>query len=163
MEWLSSLFNNTLGSNGIGGGLAKMFSAGVDLPAGNIVDPSTLSSVTQSAADTAGDTFGALGVKAPAFGNLYNGSVSTYTPNTSGGGLAGMMGTIKGYMPGDDTLKMLGTGGKMYSDIMSGINQGKAQDLLRNQYNRDTARLAKADADVERQREQSNRVWGGGL
>ena len=143
MEWLSSLFNNTLGSNGIGGGLAKMFT------------PSAI------AAEQVGDLMNSGTLTFDPTSNLLSNGTVKYSMDTAGNlqsntGLASML-------PSDGTLKMLGTGGKMYSDIMSGINQGKAQDLLRNQYNRDTARLAKADADVERQREQSNRVWGGGL
>lgn len=143
MEWLSSLFNNTLGSNGIGGGLAKMFT------------PSTI------AAEQVGDLMNSGKLTFDPTSNLLSDGTVKYGMDAAGNlqsntGLASML-------PSDGTLKMLGTGGKMYSDIMSGINQGKAQDLLRNQYNRDTARLAKADADVERQREQSNRVWGGGL
>lgn len=143
MEWLSSLFNNTLGSNGIGGGLAKMFT------------PSTI------AAEQVGDLMNSGALTFDPTSNLLSDGTVKYGMDAAGNlqsntGLASML-------PSDGTLKMLGTGGKMYSDIMSGINQGKAQDLLRNQYNRDTARLAKADADVERQREQSNRVWGGGL
>ena len=143
MEWLLSLFNNTLGSNGIGGGLAKMFT------------PSAI------AAEQVGDLMNSGTLTFDPTSNLLSDGTVKYSMDTAGNlqsntGLASML-------PSDGTLKMLGTGGKMYSDIMSGINQGKAQDLLRNQYNRDTARLAKADADVERQREQSNRVWGGGL
>lgn len=158
-EGLASLFNNTLGSNGIGGAIGSMFTPST--VAGEFVNPNTL---VDASAVPIEDTFGALGTQAPAL-NLYSGPVSTYSPSvdTGGSGLANMTKTIKGYMPGEDTVKMLGTGGTMYKDISSGLNQSKATKILQNQYNRDSARLAKSDADVEAQRAQSNRVWGGGL
>ena len=157
-EGLASLFNNTLGSNGIGGAIGSMFTPStVAIPAANLGDAMNSGTLMF---DEATNLFsdGVKNYSMSGAGDLYSAGGSG-----SGGGLAGMMNTVKGYMPGEDTMKMLGVGGKMYSDISSGLNQSKATKILQDQYNRDSARLAKADADVEAQREQSNRVWGGGL
>jgi len=96
----------------------------------------------------------------------YNGTWSDAATKISENGVADSVTNVVKEKAGDTTapwLKNLGLAGTMYKDITGGINQNKATKLLQNQYNRDSARLAKADADVEAQREQSNRVWGGGL
>jgi len=166
MEWLSNLFSNTLGSNGIGGGLASLFSS-PSIPAANLGDAMNSGTLmfdetTNLFSDGLNNIYSMNNA-----GDLFSGAGRQNMSNIGssivdlGKGVMGVIGTPGGVNgAGSSGLGGLGGLASFYSAYKQGDAAGRAADVAEDTYHRDTTRLAAADKQVADNIAQSKRVWG---
>jgi len=156
-EGLASLFNNTLGSNGIGGAIGSMFTPSVAaIPAANLGDAMNSGTLMF---DEATNSFsdGVKNYSMSEAGDLYSagGSDGGLASMASGAWDAGK-GILSSLTPSKETqglISMLGTGAKAYSDINTSNSVEEVNDMK--------IRLAKeADQRTKDGIAQSKRIWG---